>query len=206
MAPGGFGQSTHVPPAPAWPRSPLPLGTAARSHHHRSGHNGRTYSQAHGGRGGTVRSRRSTAKHRRVPPWGRGDAGGAEGVPRPGVSAEVRSGLMSSKASGRSPTSQLVLRSQPSAGGPAAPRSGGATPRGQSLNYRLLLDRPGCSSRDVSSSRPGAALMGPSATSEFSRAIGSTGERAPTASRPPQLHTGQRGESGGPHTPRPGRR
>lgn len=30
---------------------------------------------------------------------------------------------MSSKASGRSPASQLVLRSQPGAGGPAAPRS-----------------------------------------------------------------------------------
>lgn len=139
-------------------------------------------------------SRRGKAERRRLPARGRSDAAAAEGVPWPGGSPEVRSGLMSSKASGRSPASQLVRRCRPVPGSRHPPRPGAEVPRGQSLIYRLLP-------RDTPSIHPGAALMAPSLLSEFSGTVGSAWGRASITSRPPQLHTGQRGEPSGPPSP-----
>lgn len=143
-------------------------------------------------------SRRGKAERRRLPARGRSDAAAAEGVPWPGGGPEVRSGLMSSKASGRSPASQLVRRGRPVPASRHPPRPGAEVPRGQSLIYRLLP-------RDTPSIHPGAALMAPSLLSEFSGTVGSAWGRAPITSRPPSSTRGSEGSPAAPPAPRPGR-
>lgn len=179
---------THPTPALARPRSPLPVRPEELRPRRTN------YSQARGGGGGTVR----------VPSWqsiplARGDSAGD--------GPEVRSGLMSSKASGRSPASQLVPSSPPHGEEPRG-AGGGTTPRGQSLNLigfsrasrgaRRGTRRPAVPGQLSWDLPLRASSPGPSA------ALGGTSAHRLSPPPHPQLHTGQRGEPGGPPKP-PGR-
>lgn len=163
-APGGWSGRAHTPgPAPA---APAQLGGVAPA----------TTDElltARGGRGGTVRvpSRQSRA------PAGP-TAAAAEGGPSPGGGPEVRSGLMSSKASGRGPASQLVRRCRPVPGVPAPPTARGGRAAGSVPDLSASPGQAGplLEGHAVHPSRSGS--RGTFATSEFS---GTTASRPPPA-------------------------
>lgn len=184
-----------VPELPAWPReglastNPPSSSTATLAAPGQGSCRGRDGRTTHGPAAAKVAQSRS--QHDSARRGARATRTAAKGVPSPRgqrwAGLEVRSRLTSSRASGHGPASQPVLRCRPGAGGPAAPRAR----RGRATVPEC--GTPGGSPRGRSDLPPGGRSRGPSAPSEFSRAVGSAGGRAHSAARHPSSTRGSEG-------------